>query len=24
MGVGEVQATISIYARRQKGRHFVF
>jgi aldehyde dehydrogenase (NAD+) len=24
MGVGEVLATISIYARRQKGRHFVF
>jgi len=24
MGVGEVTATISIYARRQKGRHFVF
>jgi acyl-CoA reductase-like NAD-dependent aldehyde dehydrogenase len=24
MGVGEVQATVSIYARRQKGRHFVF
>jgi acyl-CoA reductase-like NAD-dependent aldehyde dehydrogenase len=24
MGVGEIQATISIYARRQKGRHFVF
>src|SRR3954467_3710195 len=24
MGVGEVKATISIYARRQKGRHFVF
>src|SRR5256885_1274906 len=24
MGVGEVQATISIYSRRQKGRHFVF
>ncbi len=24
MGVGEVQATIGIYARRQKGRHFVF
>lgn len=24
MGVGEVRATISIYARRQKGRHFVF
>jgi acyl-CoA reductase-like NAD-dependent aldehyde dehydrogenase len=24
MGVGEVAATISIYARRQKGRHFVF
>ena len=22
--VGEVQATIGIYARRQKGRHFVF
>jgi len=24
MGVGEVTATMSIYARRQKGRHFVF
>ena len=24
MGVGEVQATVSIYTRRQKGRHFVF
>ena len=24
MGVGEVTATISIYSRRQKGRHFVF
>ncbi len=24
MGVGEIQATISIYTRRQKGRHFVF
>jgi acyl-CoA reductase-like NAD-dependent aldehyde dehydrogenase len=24
MGVGEVAATCSIYARRQKGRHFVF
>ena len=24
MGVGEITATISIYARRQKGRHFVF
>ncbi len=24
MGVGEAQATLSIYARRQKGRHFVF
>ena len=24
MGVGEVRATLSIYARRQKGRHFVF
>ena len=24
MGVGEIRATISIYARRQKGRHFVF
>ncbi len=24
MGVGEVTATVSIYARRQKGRHFVF
>ena len=24
MGVGEVQATVSIYSRRQKGRHFVF
>ena len=24
MGVGEVRATISIYARRQKGRHFPF
>jgi len=24
MGVGEIQATISIYSRRQKGRHFVF
>jgi aldehyde dehydrogenase (NAD+) len=24
MGVGEVLATVSIYARRQKGRHFVF
>jgi len=24
MGVGEVTATCSIYARRQKGRHFVF
>ncbi|HTO96342.1 MAG TPA: aldehyde dehydrogenase family protein [Myxococcales bacterium] len=24
MGVGEVRATISIYSRRQKGRHFVF
>ncbi len=24
MGVGEVRATISIYVRRQKGRHFVF
>jgi acyl-CoA reductase-like NAD-dependent aldehyde dehydrogenase len=24
MGVGEITATISIYSRRQKGRHFVF
>jgi aldehyde dehydrogenase (NAD+) len=24
MGVGEIQATVSIYSRRQKGRHFVF
>ena len=24
MGVGEVRATLAIYARRQKGRHFVF
>jgi acyl-CoA reductase-like NAD-dependent aldehyde dehydrogenase len=24
MGVGEVRATVSIYSRRQKGRHFVF
>jgi acyl-CoA reductase-like NAD-dependent aldehyde dehydrogenase len=24
MGVGEIRATLSIYARRQKGRHFVF
>jgi acyl-CoA reductase-like NAD-dependent aldehyde dehydrogenase len=24
MGVGEVLATVSIYSRRQKGRHFVF
>jgi acyl-CoA reductase-like NAD-dependent aldehyde dehydrogenase len=24
MGVGEVKATVSIYSRRQKGRHFVF
>jgi acyl-CoA reductase-like NAD-dependent aldehyde dehydrogenase len=24
MGVGEVLATVSIYSRRQKGRHFIF
>jgi hypothetical protein len=24
MGVGEITATLSIYTRRQKGRHLVF